>query len=74
MTQFKQLTLRLNPQLYEEMIRIFPKHGVVTYLLRATIREAIKQAKDNPELLNLPIAVQTVLNSVGMKIRTTGTD
>ena len=65
----KQLTLRLNQQTYEELVRIFPKYGAVTYLLRATIREAIKQAKDNPELLNLPTVVQTVLNSAGMKIR-----
>ena len=70
----KQLTLRLDQQIYEELIRIFPKYGAVTYLLRATIREAIKQAKDNPELLNLSEAVQIVLNSVGMRIRTTGTD
>ena len=65
----KQITLRLNQQTYEEMVRIFPKYGAVTHLLRATIREAIKQAKDNPELLNLPTAVQIVLNSAGMKIR-----
>ncbi len=65
----KQITLRLDRQIYEEMVRIFPKYGAVTYLLRATIREAIKQAKDNPELLNLPTAVQIVLNSAGMKIR-----
>ena len=65
----KQITLRLDQQIYEEMVRIFPKYGAVTYLLRATIREAIKQAKDNPELLNLPTAVQIVLNSAGMKIR-----
>ena len=70
----KQLTLRLDQQIYEELIRIFPKYGAVTYLLRATIREAIKQAKDNPELLNLSEAVQIVLNSTGMRIRTTGTD
>jgi len=69
----KQLTLRLDQQIYEELIRIFPKYGAVTYLLRATIREAIKQAKDNPELLNLSEAVQIVLNSTGMRIRTTGT-
>ena len=65
----KQITIRLNQQTYEELVRIFPKYGAVTYLLRATIREAIKQAKDNPELLNLPTAVQMVLNSAGMKIR-----
>ena len=70
----KQLTLRLDQQIYEELIRIFPKYGAVTYLLRATIREAIKQAKDNPELLNLSEAVQVVLNSAGIRIRTTGID
>jgi len=70
----KQLTLRLDQQIYEELIRIFPKYGAVTYLLRATIREAIKQAKDNPELLNLSEAVQIVLNAAGIRIRTTGTD
>jgi hypothetical protein len=67
--QTKQLTLRLDLEIYESFFRIFPKHGQVSYILRAVVREIIKQAKTNPELVKLPDAVQTVLNSAGMKLR-----
>ena len=67
--QQKQLTIRLDQEVYEALIRIFPRYGQISYVLRAVIREVIKQVKNNPELIKLPEAVQTVLNSAGMKIR-----
>lgn len=65
----KQLTLRLDLDIYESFFRIFPKHGQVSWVLRAIVREIIKQVKDNPEVVKLPEAVQSVLNSAGMRLR-----
>lgn len=65
----KQLTLRLDQEIYESFIRIFPNHGQVSYVLRAVVREIVKQVKEKPELVNLPTAVQSVLMSAGLKIR-----
>lgn len=68
-TQQKQLTLRLDTEIYEALIRIFPNHGQISFILRAVVREVIKQVKDNPQLVNLPTAVQSVLTSAGMRVR-----
>lgn len=68
----KQFPLRLEQEIYEAFIRIFPDHGQRTFFLRAVVREVIKQVQINPELLNLPTAVRSVLTSAGMKIRTHG--
>ena len=71
--QQKQLTLRLDRDIYEAFIRIFPNHGQTTYFLRAVVREVIYQVEKEPHLVNLPVAVRSVLTSVGMRIRTNGT-
>ena len=69
----KQITLRLDPEIYEAFFRIFPKHGQRQYFLRAAVREVINQIRKEPNLIRLPEAVRTVLTSAGMKVRL-GTD
>jgi len=60
--KIKQLTLRLDQEIYEDFIRIFPDHGQLSKVLRAVVREIIKQVREEPKLVNLPTAVQSVLN------------
>ncbi len=65
----KQLTLRLDQDIYEAFVRIFPNHGQRQFFLRATVREVINQVQKEPKLVNLPEAVRVVLTSVGMQMR-----
>lgn len=67
--KLKQFTVRMDFDVFQNFIRIFPGHGDRQIFVRAVIKEVIRQVNCNPELMNLPEAVKKSLEMPSLKIR-----
>lgn len=66
--EYKQFSLRLERNLYDAFIKLFPAYGLRQFFLRTVVRRAVDRAQTGNKM-NLDQTVDEVLESAAMKFR-----